>query len=206
MYKLPNGLSALLYACLVCFVGLVMPIKALAVSALPATKAKSNLTTRLAHRIVQKRLMRAAVSTDEICAILLKRDSTEVPIVVISRSNATLTYYLCDDAKKRLQSIPYDAILAVRMPSGSLWRPKGVQTREQGRRGHWGLASLSLSIFGLLATSLPLGAILCTAGIFVGVTGLIRHTKQRWAAILGIVLGAVPLILGLAGAIPLAIL
>lgn len=205
MCKLPNGLSALLYACLVCFVGLVMPIKALAVSALPATKAKSNLTTRLAHRIVQKRLMRAAIPKEEPCAVLLKKDGTEMFVKIVSRHNTKLKYHLCGDTKKSIKSMPYDSISAVRFSNNMLWRPYGSRAMEVTEgQGNWGMLSLILSAVGLLTLVLAVGIFLCAGGVIVGVIGLTRRTPKRWAAVLGIVLGALPFVALLAVALLLA--
>ena len=205
MNRFCKKLSVTLHVFLVCVVVLAVPMKAVAVSALPTVKVKSTLTTRLAYRIVQKRLMRAVAYTDKPCAVLLKKDGTEVFVNVISRSHGKLVYRLCGETKKEVKRIPYDSISAVRFHDNILWRP--YAPKELGRKGdqsNLGVISLVLSSVGLLTLVLYVGVFLCMAGFIVGIIGLGQHTRKRWAAVLGVILGAVPLIFILAAIISLA--
>lgn len=152
MNKSLNGFRHLsAFGCFVCLVGWGMPTDALAVSAMHNPQVAC-----FAHRAKLKVFWRLGKP----CATLLKKDGTEWSIGIISRDKGTLTYYLCDDPEKSPQSISYDAISAVRMPNNALWRPNRSRAPGKDARGYWGVASLSLSIFGLLTASFSLGAIL----------------------------------------------
>lgn len=157
---------------------------------------KPSLAVRMAARLLAKRLHRMAKSAESParkCAVILKKDGTEIFAHIITRNRERVTYKPCGEPKGSSIVMATDSIQAVRMPDDLLWEPVPGQNYIAGKNKA-GNASLILGILAWVTAGIGIGFLFAAAGLITGIISIRRKYKRQGGAIAGIVLSGLLLL------------
>lgn len=162
-------------------------------------QTEMNLLGRIGARMLAKRLHRlvqADKTTGRKCAVILKQDGTEIFAHIMTKDRKKVTYKPCGQPKGRSITLATDSIRAIRLPDDLLWEPVPERGYVSGR-DKAGNASLILGILSWVTAGLGIGFFLAIAGLATGIVSLRRKYKRKGAAIAGIVLSSLLLLIAL---------
>lgn len=158
---------------------------------------KPSWAVRMGARLMAKRLKRLAKNGEmptRKCAVILKRDGTEIFAHILTRNREKVTYKPCGQPKGRSIVLATDSIQAVKMPDDLLWEPVPGKNYVAGKNKA-GNASLVFGILAWVTAGIGIGFLFAIAGLVTGIISVRRKYRRQGGAIVGIVLSGLLLLM-----------